>query len=74
MLVVERIDCLHIVTGEELLEFRLSGRVREIPNVQATTFGCRNRDGFLSGSSRRILDAGVLEVISEVVDGRRHCG
>jgi hypothetical protein len=62
---------IHIETGEELLEFGLSGRIREIPNVKATTFSSRSRDGFLRSW---ILSAGVLEVVGEIVDGSRHCG
>lgn len=66
-------EYIHIVACEELLQFRLSGRISEIPDVQSTTFGCGSSDGFMVGS-RGILDAGVLEVFGEVVDGRRHCG
>ena len=67
----ERID-LHIVAREEFFELRLSGRISEIPDVQSTTLGGTGQDGVLSSGG--ILDAGVLEAISEVVDGRRHCG
>ena len=62
----------HIVAREELLEFRLSGRVSEIPNVQSATLSSTGRGG-VSGC-RVVIDAGLLQVISEIVDGRRHCG
>jgi hypothetical protein len=64
---------LHFVILEELFEFPLSSRVSEIPNVQPTTFGSTGKDGVLRGT-RGVLNAGIGQVVGEIVDGRRHCG
>lgn len=63
---------LHIVAGEELGKFRLGGRISEIPNVQSSTFSSTGSSG-VSGCGV-VFDAGLLQVISEIVDGRGHCG
>jgi hypothetical protein len=65
---------LHIVAREEVLELGLSGRVSEIPNVEATTFSSRSSDSLLTSLGGRVRDGGGLKVIGEVVDGSRHCG
>lgn len=67
----EMIDNLHIITGEELLQFGLGGRISEIPDVQTTTLGSRSQDTLVG---RGVINAGVLEVVGKGVDGRRHCG
>ena len=62
---------LHIVAREELLEFRLSSRVGEVPNVQPTALHGTSQDIILVAI---VLDGGFVEIVGEIVDGRRHCG
>jgi hypothetical protein len=70
----EVVDCdLHIVTREELLELRLSGRISEIPDVETTSLGGGGKNTLVVNSGG-VFDAGVLEVFGEVIDGSRHCG
>lgn len=66
----------HGIVLEELLELPLSGRIREVPNVQPTTF-IGTGGGRICVSSRRrgavgIVNSGGSQVVGEVVDGRRH--
>jgi len=71
---------LNRILLEEILEFPLSGRVGEVPNVQPTTFGSTSDHVCILGSvaiasvcsAGRVRDAGRGHVIGEIVNGSRH--
>jgi hypothetical protein len=78
---LNRVDFnLHRVILEEFLEFPLSGRVGEVPNVQPTTFSSTgDHIGVLSSrsiasicSAGGVSDAGRSQGIGEIVNGSRH--
>ena len=79
------VENLHRVSSEEGLEVPLSGRVGEVPYVEATTFGRCSNNGFVLCSVNGLAtshvvgslrsnrgDGGGGHVVGECVDGR-HC-
>ena len=74
---------LHLVGGEELLKLPLGSRIREVSNIQPTTFirtgggGVRGLGGRRSGSPVGGLGGGGGSrggglVVGGFLDGRRH--
>ena len=87
MMFVEVKD-LHKVTLEELPQFPLRGRVREIPDVESTTLRSAGQNGLVLGGVdglvttssgvgtivARVLNSGVCHGVGDAVNCGRHVG
>lgn len=54
------VDALHGEVHEEFSEIPLSGRVREIPNVQTASLSCTRNNRFILGSVDRITPSYIV--------------
>lgn len=62
----------HGVAVEKLLELPLSGRIREVPNIQPTTLIGAGSSGLGLSRAVGVVEGGVCQGVGEIVCGSRH--